>query len=105
MKKQKNSQKTSDNLIFIERTSDLVKEIKENYSNSSLKNVIRKKSSISRRSFSDISKLLTTFKSQDDFSGTRQYETKLERMINTLTKTKNKLIFYQDIPLAEDMTW
>ena len=93
------------NLLLIERTTNIVKDIKESYENEqNQRKVTKKRSTISSRSISDISKLLMDFKNEDAFSGTTRYETKLERMINTLTKIQNKLIFYQDISLAEEMT-
>ncbi len=103
--------KTSENLILIEKTTNKVKDLKENFElTNNRKNGKRNsdtrmlKSQISRRSFSEISKSLMTFK-DDMFSNTEQYETKLERMINSLIMTKNKLICYSDFSLADEISW
>jgi len=63
------------------------------------------KKMISKKSFADMSKLLINFKKEDAILGAQQYETKLEKMVNILFKIKDKLISYQDIHLAEDLTW
>jgi hypothetical protein len=98
--------KTSDNLIFIERTANLMQDIKLNYENNSGKKVEkkRKKSNYSRRSFSEISKTLNILNG-NEYGMLRNYETKLERMIKGLNRTKDKLLFIQDNRLADEIDW
>lgn len=102
-----NKKRTSENLILIEKTSNMVKDFMDKHDEKNEKRIPTKRrgKSLSRRSQSDISKVLIGFKKDEETFTTEQYETKLERMIGILTKTVNKLNLYQDSVLADEINW